>query len=121
MWQICYLDPSFVMQEKMTADEAATSPSQSAVARCKQVEYLQQQMHDLNLEQQLQGAKVNLADPHGTLQKYFARICLLLCSTDSTSMSFLFFAYLCVQLRFLCKKMWQICTFTAINYYFGSL
>jgi len=56
------------MQEMMTADEAATS-SQSAVARCKQVEYLQQQMLDLNLEQQLQGAKVNLADPHGTLQK----------------------------------------------------
>ena len=58
----------FVMQEMMTADEAATS-SQLAVARCKQVEYLQQQMVDLNLEQQLQGAKVNLADPHGTLQK----------------------------------------------------
>jgi len=53
----------------MTADEAATSPSQSAVARCKQVEYLQQQMLDLNLEQQLQGAKVNLADPRGTMQK----------------------------------------------------
>jgi len=59
----------FVAQEMMTADESATSPSQSAVARCKQVEYLQQQMQDLNLEQQLQGAKVNLADPHGTLQK----------------------------------------------------
>lgn len=56
-------------KEMMTADEAATSSSQSNVARCKQVEYLQQQMLDLNLEQQLQGAKVNLADPHGTLQK----------------------------------------------------
>jgi len=53
----------------MAADDAALSPSQSAAARSKQVEYLQQQMLDLNLEQQLQGAKVNLADPHGTVQK----------------------------------------------------
>jgi len=53
----------------MVEDEAATSPSQSAMARCKQVEYLQQQMFDLNLEHQLQGAKVNLADPHGTVHK----------------------------------------------------
>jgi len=53
----------------MTADEAVTSPSHSVVANCKQVEYLQQQMLDLSLEQQLQGAKFNLADPHGTLQK----------------------------------------------------
>ena len=53
----------------MTADADALSPSQSAAARSKQVEYLQQQMHDLNLEQQLQGARVNLADPHGTVRK----------------------------------------------------
>jgi len=53
----------------MTADDAATSPSQSAVARCKQVEYLQQQMIDLNLEQQMHGATVNLADPHATMHQ----------------------------------------------------
>jgi len=56
-----------MVQEMMAADDAALS--QSATSRCKQVEYLQQQMLDLNVEQQLQGATVNLADPHGTLQK----------------------------------------------------
>ena len=58
-----------VVQDMMSADAAALSPNQSAAARSQQVEYLQQQMHDLNLEQQLQGATVNLADPHGTVHK----------------------------------------------------
>ena len=58
-----------MVQEMMAADAALLSPSQSADARSRQVEYLQQQMRDLNLEQQLQGATVNLADPHGTVHK----------------------------------------------------
>ena len=58
-----------MVQEMMAADAASLSPSQSADARSRQVEYLQQQMRDLNLEQQLQGATVNLADPHGTVHK----------------------------------------------------
>jgi len=53
----------------MSADEAATSSTQSVVAHGKQVEYLQQQMIDLNLEQQMHGATVNLTDPHANIHK----------------------------------------------------
>jgi len=58
-----------VRQEMLSADDAATSESQLVVSRCKQVEYLQQQVLDLNLHKQLHGANVNLADPHGSLHR----------------------------------------------------
>jgi dynactin-2 len=43
--------------------------STSAIALVRQLEYLQHQLTDLHLDQQLEGAGVSLADPQGALQK----------------------------------------------------
>jgi hypothetical protein len=58
-----------VDQESAKAEGSGAAHALSAVALTKQVEYLQQQMNELNLDRQLGGADVNLADPQGALQK----------------------------------------------------
>ena len=57
-------------QESVKAEGSDTAQALSAVALTRQVEYLQQQMVGLNLDQQLGAIDVNLSDPQGALQKY---------------------------------------------------
>jgi len=58
-----------LIKENISAEGGMTAQNLSAVALTRQVEYLQQQMTDLGLDRQLEGAGVNLADPQGALQK----------------------------------------------------
>lgn len=71
----------FVVQETVKVD--ASNEGMSPVAIAKQVEYLQQQVTDLHVDQVLGTSQLSLADPQGALQKYVCNNCVLCVTTNN--------------------------------------